>query len=101
MTGSGDRVRRSFRLHDAQDGFQNPFGIRQHIVVPEPQDPIVVIAQPPIADKVALIGCVLPAIHLDHQPALAAEEIRDIGPDRLLPHKFKTAKLPRTQLVPE
>jgi hypothetical protein len=45
------------------------------------------IGEPFIADGVAAILCMLTAIDLDNQPALATHEIGNIRPNRLLTHK--------------
>jgi len=82
-------VRGSFQEQGAQDEFQNAFGIRKHIVIPEPQNAVIVIPQPPITHEIALIDCMLPSVHLDHQSTVAADEIRDIRPDRLLTDKLE------------
>jgi len=50
--------------------------------------------KPPITNMITFIGCVLAAIDFDDEPALSADEVYDIGADRLLAHELATVNLP-------
>lgn len=65
------------------DRLINAIDIRQHIVIPETQDPESLFAQPAIALRVRLAS-MLPAIDFQHQPGFKAGEIDDEFADGLL-----------------
>ena len=60
----------------------------------ETQNPIAIRIQRCVTANALQIFRMLTAIHLDHEPALAAHEIGDVRLDRLLPHEFKTTQPP-------
>lgn len=53
------------------DGFQHAIEVTQDVVIPKPQDAIVVIGKPLVAYGISLIGCVVAAVDLDDKPSLA------------------------------
>ena len=57
--------------------------------------------EPSVANIVARIFGVLPAIDLDDQPPLAADEIDRVGTDRLLPDELVTEHRPGPEPLPE
>jgi len=97
----GDRVRGIHRKQFAQYGLQNAFGVLKHIVVPEAEHAIVLLAKPLVARPVMLIHHMLPAINFDDDPPVSAYEVDDIPSDRLLPDEFEPAQLAGTQSVPQ
>ena len=78
--------------------------ISQHLVVPEPQHPVSVALEPQCSlrirdTNVRLI--VLPAIHLDNQPPFEADEVHDVGSNRLLPPEFQPVHPFAPQMGPQ
>jgi hypothetical protein len=74
------------------DRFKNPRQIAQHVVVPEAEDAISLIAKPFVSWGIPRIGRVLTAVDFDHQAVFATDEIRDVWSDRLLPHKLEAVQ---------
>ena len=60
------------------------FGIRQHVVIPEAYDAISPAGQPGVTLGVCPLLCLLPAIEIDDEAVLQAEEIEDVRTERLL-----------------
>jgi hypothetical protein len=81
--------------------FQNARDITQDIVVPETQDPIVVIGKPLIADHVMPVVSMLPAIHLNDETGFAANKVDGVWSDRFLPNKFVTIERARPKPAPQ
>jgi len=50
------------------------------------------ILEPAISGQIALVFGVLSAINFNDQTPFAADEINDVGADRLLPDEFHAAK---------
>ena len=48
--------------------------------------------QPPFAVGIAFADAVSATIDFDDEPFLPTTEIDDVGPDRLLTHKFESAE---------
>src|SRR5258708_3458333 len=94
------RVRGSLR-ECGRNCFENARHIPQHIVVPESQNPIVVIDKPFVANHIARIVRVLASIDLDNEPTLAADQINCVWTDRLLPDEFVTIETPRPEAIPQ
>ena len=57
-------MRGTIREH-SRNSFQNARDIAQDIVVPKPQNPIVVIGKPLITDHVMRVVSMLPTIHFN------------------------------------
>jgi hypothetical protein len=94
------RVRGS--LHErGRNCFENARHIPQHIVVPESQDPIVVIDKPFVANHIARIVGMLASIDLNNEPTFAADQINRVWTDRLLPDKFVTVETARPETIPQ
>jgi hypothetical protein len=75
----------SSRLQHAQNRFQNNIHITQNIVIPEPQYGKALRFKPAGSGRIAHhLFQVLPAINFNHHAALEANEIDDIGTQRLL-----------------
>jgi hypothetical protein len=70
---------------------QHPIGIRKHVVVPEADDTITTSLEPARA-HLTVIG-MLPAIDLDDELRLGAEEIDDVGSERVLAAEAETFEL--------
>src|SRR3954447_10336678 len=77
---------------------ENALGIRQHIVVPEPDDAIATRLEP-ISARLAVLR-VLSAIDLDDELRRRAEEIDDIRSERMLAAETKTFELLSAQARP-
>jgi len=90
--GGGSSAER-FKNH-----LEHPLGIGQHVVVPETDDTITPRRQPTRA-RVAVIR-VLPAIDLDDELRLGAEEVGDIGAERMLTAEAETFELFSPQARP-
>jgi error-prone DNA polymerase len=84
------------RLNDDQ---QHPFGVAQHIIVPEANDTISMRFEPPCAD-VAVVG-MLSTIGFDNETGFGTEEIGDIGADRVLSAETGSPGLPASQMIPQ
>jgi len=74
--------------------------ILQHIVVPEAKDTKALTLQKFSSTRVAL-GRVLPAVDLDDQALLGAEEVRDVAIDLDLPTELEAVHLAVAENVPE
>ena len=81
--------------------FKNARHVAQHVVVPKPQDLVVVISKPFVTNCIARIIRMLSAIDLDNQTAFAANEIDNVGTDRVLPNKLISVQPARAQPEPE
>jgi hypothetical protein len=81
--------------------FQDTFQITHDVIIPEPQNSIIMLAQPLAAHRIALAASVLTAVDFHDQPSLTADEINNITTDRLLPHELETADRTRPQPVPK
>jgi hypothetical protein len=94
-------VRGRFHLQSGSDCFENAFRIADYIVVPKSQDPIVAFVQPLVPRFIDLACKMLPAVDFDNKATLAAYEIDNVAPDRLLSHEFATGKTARSKPIPE
>ncbi len=83
------------------DGRHHTLDIAQHIVVPEPDDPVALGIQ---GAGALGIGCdspgVLPAVDLDDQLARRYGEIRDVTPNRMLSPRLDR-RVHLTQCAPQ
>jgi hypothetical protein len=57
--------------------------------------------QPSIANRVALVSRMLPAIHFDDEPLLATSEIDDVGPDSFLTNEFVAHQAAGAKVTPQ
>jgi len=97
---SAIRVRGS--LHKGTgDRFKNASQVAQHIVVPEPQDAVVVLSKPFVANRVSLAPRVLSTVHLNHKAAFPTDEINSVGSDRLLSDELTPIQSAGAKPVPE
>ena len=85
----------------ARNRFKNARHVAKYVVVPKSQDTVVAISEPFIANGIARIFRMLPAVDLDNQAAFTADEIDDVGTNRLLTNKFMTVKTARPQPTPK
>jgi hypothetical protein len=97
---SAIRVRGSLRKR-GRDCFENARHIAQHIIVPEPQNTVVVIDKPFVANHIARIFRVLASIHLDNQTTVTTDQVNRVRSDRLLPDELVTVEAARPESVPE
>jgi hypothetical protein len=81
--------------------FKNAGHISQHIVVPEPQNSVVVIDKPFVANNIASVVSVLPSVYLDNEAMFAADKINCVRTDRLLPNEFVAIESTRPEPVPQ
>jgi hypothetical protein len=93
------RVRRA--VQGQGDRLQHAIDVAQDVVVPEPQNAIAVLCEPPIAHGIARVCCMLSAVDLDHQVLFATDEIDNVGPDRLLPDELVAAQAAGADAIPE
>jgi hypothetical protein len=79
----------------------DPFDITQHLVVPESQDAESLSLQPCCSRAVLLSSvAMLPAIDLDDEPSIEADEIDDVGANRHLSAEAMTIDLLKAKLCP-
>jgi hypothetical protein len=97
---SAIRVRGRLREHSGE-AFKNTLDIPEHVVVPEPDDTVIMRTQPFVANQVLRVTGVLPAVYLDDQTALAAQKIHRIGTDRLLTDEFETKQGTASKPLPQ
>jgi len=71
---------------------QYAVGVCDYVIVPETQDLIAMITQPPVSDEVALAFGMLSAIDFDDQAVFPANKIHDVRSDGLLPDEFHAMK---------
>jgi hypothetical protein len=81
--------------------FENTSHIPQHVVVPEPQNSIVVIDKPFIPSHVVQVVGVLASVHLNNETTFAADKINGIRADRLLPDEFVTVEAAGSEPIPQ
>jgi hypothetical protein len=82
------------------DHLQDPLGISQHIIIPEPEHSILMSGEPSIAYRITLVRRMLPAIHLDNESLLATDKIDNVGSDRFLTNEFMAHQAARAQVTP-
>ncbi len=70
---------------------RHTFRIRHHIVVPDSHYAIPTISEPLIPNDVPLATCMLTSIQFHDQSAITADEIDNVGTDRLLAHELEAA----------
>ena len=83
------------------NGFKNARNITENVVVPKPQNSVVVIGEPFVADRVMRVFRMLPSINFNNETTFAANKIDRIRTDRLLPDKLVSVQPARPQLVPQ
>ena len=99
-SSSAIRVRGSSGKLGGND-FKHACHVSQNVVIPKPQNPVILIGQPFVSDLVSRIVGVLTAIGFHDQAALATNEIDRIRPEWLLPNEFESIQPARTKLIPE
>ena len=105
LAGRG-RIALAIRLRGAlrkrgSNGFKDACHVAQHIVVPETQHSIIVIGKPFVANGIACVISVLPAVDLNYEPTVTADKVDRIRADRLLPHKLIAVQSARPEPIPE
>ena len=63
------------------DGFKNGGRARQHIVVPDADDPISLCLEPAIPAEGAFAVGMLTAVEFNERPAISAEHIDNVWPN--------------------
>ena len=89
-------------IHHIGDLLEHSLYTGQHLVVPEPENPITGFIQklsPPLI-SLNLISMMC-AIEFDYQSVLRAEEVHDVTPDWLLATELKAIHLPVAQAHPQ
>jgi len=94
------RVRGSLRER-SRDYFKNARHIAQHIVIPEPQNTVVVIDKPFVANGILRVVGALAAIDFNDATMFPANQINCVRTDRLLANEFKSVQPARPELIPE
>ena len=90
-------------MQSASNSLKHAVYVGYDVAVPEAQDPIIMLAQPPVArDVVGIVG-VLPPIDFHDEPLLPTDKINDVAADGLLTDKFCTEQaspqpIPQAQL---
>lgn len=93
-------MRAYFQQHFRQPG-TNALGIRQHLVVPEPDHPPTLSFQPRSALPILFAIRMLTAIDLNGEFLLETGQIQDKRTDRMLAAEFVAIQLPCSQQRPE
>ena len=94
------RVRGRLRK-GSDDRFENVRHVAQHIVVPKPQDAIVVVDKPFVANRVAPVVRVLTSVNFDDEAVFTANQVDRIGTDRLLPNELEAIEPARPETKPQ
>ena len=81
--------------------FKNARQVAQDAVVPEPQDTIVMIDKPFVADQIARVFGVLASVNLDNEAAITADEVDRVRTDRILLNEFMSIEPARPQPIPK
>ena len=92
----GGRVRGTLRADSGCYDFEDAVHILQNIVIPESQDSVVVLSQPPVADAVRFTVSVLPTIDLQNQTRFPADKIDNVRANRLLANELAAFDRSRT-----
>ena len=84
------------------DSLQDFLGLSEHLVIPEPDDPIASLLEP-LATLPVLCGLlqVLRAVQLHDQLSLQADEVYDVGAQRMLPAELAVEQLTPSQACPQ
>ena len=83
------------------DCLQYSVSVFNHVVVPEAQGAIAMIAKPLVANYVAFVFGMLSAIDFDDQSLFPANEVHDVRSDGFLPDEFHSAEGSRTKPIPK
>ena len=92
---------RGTRRKRGSNGFEHPRYVPQHVVVPEPQNSVIVIEKPLVANHIARVVGVMPSIHLNNKTTFTANKVDRVGTNRLLPNKFVAIQPARPEEVPQ
>ena len=85
-----------------EDGIEHAFAVFDDVDVPEAQHAIAMLAEPDVSRCVVVLPFgMLSAIDFDHEVALQADEIDDVGTDGMLAPKAVAAELTPPQEIPE
>jgi len=79
---------------------QDAFGVRQHVIVPEPDEPVAEALDRCRSPSVYSLA-VLPAIKLDDEVRGSTGKIRDVRPNLELADEFCAYETPASQVVPK
>jgi hypothetical protein len=94
------RVRGSLRKR-GRDCFKNCRHVAKHVVIPEPQNSVVVVRKPLVANCIAGVVRVLSSIRFNNEASFAADKIDNVGTDRLLPNELVSVKGERPKPIPQ
>jgi hypothetical protein len=83
------------------DALENALRIREHVVVPRPQDAPSMGGEEGISPFVSARLGMLAAIDFDDQPRLDGSEVDYVGQDRMLSPEWPSLKTMRAQMCPE
>ncbi len=95
LKGEGFRIRLAVSRDQQRlpDFLQHPFGVRQHIVVPEADNRVAMRFDQRCPRRVRQAFGVLATVELDHQPCLAASEVGHMRANRELRDKLRPLDL--------
>ena len=91
-------------LQCREDRFHDPVDVAVDLVVVESNDPVALTVQKLFALRVApalVVGRMSRAIDFDDKFLLAANEVGELGTDRLLPNELKSAEKAASKSPPE
>ena len=89
-------------VQDTTDRFDHAFGIGEHFIAPEADDPIALPFEPSRSHPIiSLLQSMLAAIDLDDKARSGSQEIDDVGSDSDLAPEFHAVDLAVAQPVPE
>jgi len=97
---SAIRVRGSLRER-GRNGFENARQILRDIIIPKPQNTIIVICKPFVANRITLAISMLSAVHLDNQAAFTTNEVDRVRPDRFLSDELIPTQPASAKTIPE
>lgn len=90
-------------LQSLVDGFENLFGPREHVVVPEPQDAnasALQEARPSGVRGPCAVLAMLPAVEFDGKLPLVTVEVQHVRRNRMLPPELVAEKCAVSQQMP-
>ena len=84
------------------DHLKDRLGLREHFIVPEPQNSKAALLQKTRATRiVGNCSLMLATIEFDHQHGIQTDEIDDERPDGKLSTESRTVKMTTAQVMPE
>ncbi len=94
------RVRGALRKRGG-DSFKHASHVPQHVVVPEPQNPVVVVGKPFVTNYVPQVIGMLSSIDFNDEAVFATNQVDRVETNRLLSNELKSIQPTRSELIPE